>query len=122
MPPTLLTNVTTDMRVWAEEVFGPVFPIVTFKTEAEAIHLANDTLFGLGARVMSSDLDRAERVAGKIDSGTVALNLENRFAPMDPFGGYKNSGMGRERGIHGLRELCQIKVIHTRKTEPVVPA
>ena len=113
--PTLLGNVTPDMRVWKEEVFGPVYPMVTFKTEAEAEELANDTPYGLTARVMSGDKQRAERVAAQIDAGSVAINLEARFAPCDPFGGYKNSGIGRERGIHGLRELCQVKVIHNKK-------
>jgi acyl-CoA reductase-like NAD-dependent aldehyde dehydrogenase len=120
MPPTLLTNITPDMLVWNEEVFGPIFPIVTFKTEEEAIKLANDTAYGLTARVMSKDMQRAARVAGKIDAGSVALNLETRFAPTDPFGGYKNSGMGRERGIHGLRELCQIKVVQIHNSDTSV--
>jgi succinate-semialdehyde dehydrogenase/glutarate-semialdehyde dehydrogenase len=111
VPPTLLTNITKDMRVWKEEVFGPVFPVVTFKTEEEAVELANDTPYGLGARVMSADKQRLYRVASKIDAGSIGLNSENRFVPTDPFGGFKNSGMGRERGIHGLRELCQIKVL-----------
>lgn len=110
-PPTLLTNVTKNMRVWHEEVFGPVLPIVTFTTEEEAIALANDTMYGLGARVMSDDEHRAERVAAQIDAGSISLNYENRFLPANPFGGYKHSGMGRERGIEGLREMCQIKVI-----------
>jgi acyl-CoA reductase-like NAD-dependent aldehyde dehydrogenase len=114
-PPTLLSNITTDMRVWKEEVFGPIFPMVTFKTEEEAINLANDTAYGLGARVISQDLKRAERVASKIDAGSIALNYEARFLACDPFGGYKNSGIGRERGIHGLQELCQIKVIQVSK-------
>jgi succinate-semialdehyde dehydrogenase/glutarate-semialdehyde dehydrogenase len=114
-PPTLLTNITKDMRVWKEEVFGPVFPIVTFKTEAEAIELANDTPYGLGARVMSGDTARALRVAGKIDAGSILINLETRLTAADPFGGYKDSGLGRERSIHGLRELCQLKAIQDRK-------
>lgn len=118
-PPTLLTNITPDMRVWHEEVFGPIFPVVTFKTEDEAIALANDTNYGLTARVVTADTERAERVAGKIDAGTVSLNAENRFLACDPFGGYKNSGMGRERGLRGLQELCQVKVIQTRKDSPV---
>lgn len=117
VPPTLLTNVSKDMRVWKEEVFGPVFPVVAFKTEEEAVALANDTPYGLTARVMSGDKNRAARVASKIDAGSVALNMEMRFAPCDPFGGYKNSGMGRERGIHGLRELCQIKVVQARNEQ-----
>lgn len=114
-PPTLLTDVTPDMRVWNEEVFGPIFPIKTFKTEDEAVALANDTSYGLGARVISEDIKRAERVASKIDAGSIAINYENRFLACDPFGGYKNSGMGRERGIFGLRELCQVKVIQNSK-------
>lgn len=114
-PPMLLSNITTDMRVWNEEVFGPIFPIVTFRAEEEAINLANDTVYGLGARVMSEDIKRAERVASKIDAGAIALNYEARFLACDPFGGYKNSGIGRERGIHGLQELCQIKVIQASK-------
>lgn len=109
--PTILTNVTKDMRVWKEEVFGPIYPVVTFKSEEEAVELANDTDYGLTSRVISTDIDRAHRVGSKIDAGSVAINTEARFAACDPFGGYKNSGMGRERGIHGLRELCQIKVI-----------
>jgi acyl-CoA reductase-like NAD-dependent aldehyde dehydrogenase len=95
-------------------VFGPIFPIVTFDTEEKAIRMANDTPYGLGGRVMSNDKKRAERVASKIDAGSIALNLEARFAACDPFGGYKNSGLGRERGISGLQELCQIKVIQTQ--------
>ncbi|MBN1915444.1 aldehyde dehydrogenase family protein [Candidatus Dojkabacteria bacterium] len=114
-PPTLLTGITPDMKVWYEEVFGPILPIVTFRAEKEAIKLANDTVYGLGARIISKDLARAKRVASKIDAGTIAINYESRFLACDPFGGYKNSGIGRERGIHGLQELCQIKVVQTSK-------
>lgn len=113
-PPTLLTHITKDMRVWHEEVFGPVFPIVTFKTEDEAVELANDTIYGLGARIITEDKKRAARVASRIDAGSVAINYEARFVACDPFGGYKNSGLGRERGVQGLHELCQIKVIQQR--------
>jgi acyl-CoA reductase-like NAD-dependent aldehyde dehydrogenase len=116
-PPTLLTNITKDMRVWHEEVFGPLFPVMTFKTEEEAVKLANDTVYGLGARVMSGDHQRAERVVAQIDAGSIAINYESRFAACDPFGGFKNSGIGRERGIHGLQELCQIKVVHNRNED-----
>ena len=114
-PATLLANVTKDMRVWQEEVFGPIFPMVAFKDEAQAIRMANDSAYGLGGRVMSNDVAKAERVASKIDAGSIALNLETRFVACDPFGGYKNSGLGRERGIHGLQELCQVKVIQAKK-------
>lgn len=113
--PTILTNITRDMRVWNEEVFGPVLPVVSFKTEEEAINLANDTSYGLGSRVYSKDLDRAKRVASKIKAGTVEINHVSRWLSCNPFGGFKNSGMGREHGVHGFRELCQIKVISMEK-------
>lgn len=110
-PPTLLGNITKDMRVWKEEVFGPVLPIKTFTTEQEAINLANDTSYGLGSRVISKDKKRAERVALQIEAGTVEVNKGDRWLLCNPFGGYKNSGMGREHGAIGFQELCQIKVI-----------
>ncbi len=109
--PTILTNVKREMRVWKEEVFGPVLPIVTFQTEEEAVTLANDTPYGLGAQVFSKDVDRAIRVANKINAGCVDVNEGNHWQPCTPFGGYKGSGKGREHGRHGFQELCQIKVI-----------
>jgi len=112
-PPTLLGNITKDMRVWKEEVFGPVLPIMTFATEQEAVDFANDTLYGLGSRVISNDKKRAERVASQIEAGTVEINKGDRWLLCNPFGGYKNSGMGREHGAIGFQELCQIKVIST---------
>ena len=99
------------MRVWQEEVFGPVLSIVSFKTEEEAIKLTNDTPYGLGARVLSKDLERAIRVTSRVEAGTVEINKGDRWLPCNPFGGYKQSGIGREQGIIGFRELCQIKVI-----------
>jgi len=113
--PTILTNITRDMRVWTEEVFGPVLPVIPFKTEEEAIVLANDTSYGLGSRVYSKDLERAKRVASKIEAGTVEINYISRWLPCNPFGGFKCSGMGREHGTVGFRELCQIKVISMEK-------
>jgi len=113
--PTILTDITKDMRVWTEEVFGPVLPIVSFKAEEEAIELANDTPYGLGSRVYSKDIERAKRVASKIEAGTVEINHGSRWLPCNPFGGFKSSGMGREHGIAGFRELCQIKVISMGK-------
>jgi len=109
--PTLLTHVTKNMKVWSEEVFGPVIPIVTFKTESEAVTLANDTIYGLGAVIFSQDVERASRVARLIDAGSIEINLANHWVAETPFGGYKFSGMGREHGIIGFRELCQMKVI-----------
>ncbi len=114
-PPTVLDNITKDMRVWTEEVFGPVLPVVTFNTEEEAIELANDTPYGLGSRVISKDEARAQRVATKLEAGTVEVNEGDRWLTCNPFGGYKNSGMGREHGHLGFRELCQIKVISSSR-------
>lgn len=110
-PPTLLTDVKPEMRVWHEEVFGPVLPIVTFKTDEEAVRLANDTSYGLGSRIYTGDLKKAQQIASKIQAGTVEINNVNRWLNCNPFGGYKNSGMGRELGTVGFRELCQIKVV-----------
>lgn len=114
-PPTIITDVSTQMRVWQEEVFGPVLPVVSFKTEEEAVKLANDTKYGLGSYIYTADKTRAARVAARIKSGMVAINSANYVVPQSPFGGYKQSGMGREHGVYGLRDLCQIKVVAADK-------
>jgi len=113
--PTLLTNINRDMRVWTEEVFGPVLSIIPFETEEEAVNLANDTTYGLGSIIFTKDKERAKRVASRIESGTVEINNVLHWFPRNPFGGYKKSGMGREHGTIGFRELCQIKVISMEK-------
>ncbi len=112
--PTLLTDVTTKMRVWQEEVFGPVLPIVPFKSEEEAVALANDTQYGLGSYIYTGNKKLAQRMASKIEAGMVSVNGANYVLPFNPFGGYKRSGMGREHGKYGLHELCQIKVVAVR--------
>jgi len=114
--PTILVDVTKDMRVWKEEVFGPALSVVKFNTEEEAIELANDTKYGLGSRVFTSDTEKARRVASKIEAGTVEINHASRWLKCNPFGGYKQSGMGREHGAAGFKELCQIKVISSDKS------
>jgi len=113
--PTLLSGVTTEMKVWKEEVFGPVLPIITFETEEEAINLANDTLYGLGSYVLTEDKEKAARVAGEIKAGMVSINGTLYLHPASPFGGYKQSGFGREHGKYGFHELTQIKVISSPK-------
>ncbi len=113
--PTILTDIDRDMRVWKEEVFGPVLPVIPFKTEDEAVMLANDTQYGLGSRIFCSDKEKARRIASRIQAGTVEINDVSRWIPQNPFGGYKKSGMGREHGIIGLRQLCQVKVIAEEK-------
>lgn len=113
--PTILTNISTDMTVWNEEIFGPVLPIIKFKTEEQAINLANDTIYWLGARVISKDLERAKRVASKINAWTVEINQANRWLSCNPFGWYKKSWMGREHWVIWFRELCQVKVVSMGK-------
>jgi acyl-CoA reductase-like NAD-dependent aldehyde dehydrogenase len=113
--PTLLTDVTREMRVWKEEVFAPVLSVISFDTEQEAIELANDTEYGLGSIVLSKDKERALRVARKIESGTVEINSANHWMPCNPFGGYKQSGIGREHGEAGFKELVQIKLLSVEK-------
>jgi len=112
--PTLLTNITPEMKVWSEEVFGPVLPIVSFKTEDEALQLANDTPYGLSAQVFTGDEERALRMASRIEAGMIQVNKGGLSPSCNPFGGYKLSGMGRENGKYGLREMCQIKTVITK--------
>lgn len=114
-PPTVLTNITREMRVWKEEVFGPVLPIVTYHTENEAIELANDTEYGLGGYIFTTNKARFESLASKVESGMVMMNNASYVAPPSPFGGCKSSGLGREHGRFGFQELCNIKVIATEK-------
>ena len=113
--PTLLTNIKKNMRVWQEEVFGPVLIAVPFKDEKEAIQLANDTNYGLGSIVFTKDKARAKRVISQIEAGNVEINNAIHWLPCNPFGGYKESGLGREHGEIGLQELCQIKLISEEK-------
>ena len=93
-----------------EEIFGPVLSILTYKNEAEAIRLANDSEFGLMAYVSSSNPERAGRVARQLQAGRVLINTLNHD-PLAPFGGYKQSGIGREGGIYGLKEFLEPKAI-----------
>ncbi len=113
--PTVLTNITFEMRVWKEEVFGPVLPVVTFKTEAEAVKLANDTIYGLGAFVYTTDKESYLRVAKQLQTGIVAHNNALYFSFSSPFGGYKASGNSRSGGIEGFHEVAQIKLVSEEK-------
>lgn len=113
--PTVLIDITDGMRVWKEEVFGPVLPIVKFKTEQEAIELANQTVYGLGSYVFTKNRERADRVASAIETGMVSVNGTNYIMPFNPFGGYKNSGLGREHGKYGFHEVTQIKIVAKNK-------
>ncbi len=113
--PTLLANINFDMRVWKEEVFGPILPIVTFKTEEEAIALANDTQYGLSAFVFTNSKERFRRVAGKLQAGAIGHNNALYFSPYSPFGGYKQSGNSRVCGVEGFHEVTQTKLVSEEK-------
>jgi acyl-CoA reductase-like NAD-dependent aldehyde dehydrogenase len=113
--PTLLTNINKEMRVWNEEVFGPVLPVISFKTENEALELANDTRYGLGSYVFSENKERLERVARQLETGMVSTNNVSYLQPCSPFGGYKDSGIGREHGKFGFHDLTQVKVVAEEK-------
>lgn len=108
--PTIFTGVSNDMTIAQEEIFGPVLSVITYKTEEEAIAIANDTVYGLHAYVSSSDIERAQRVAAQINAGRVAINTISHDA-LAPFGGFKQSGLGREGGLYGLEEQLEPKVI-----------
>ncbi len=108
--PTVFADVTPDMTIFREEIFGPVLSITTFSSEEEAIALANDSEYGLSGGVWSNDEARAIRVARLMRTGQVSIN-GGAFNVTAPFGGYKRSGLGRELGVHGLDEYLEIKSI-----------
>jgi succinate-semialdehyde dehydrogenase/glutarate-semialdehyde dehydrogenase len=112
-PPTVLDRVAPDSPILAEEIFGPVAPIVSFSDEADAIARANATEYGLMAYVFTRDLARGLRVAEALESGMVGLNRGLVSDPAAPFGGVKQSGIGREGGHHGLLEFCETKYVAT---------
>ena len=110
--PTIFTDVTDNMRIYKEEVFGPFVVIASFNTEEEAINRANDTTYGLGSAVFTKDIQKAHRVARKIEAGTVWINSSNDSDFRIPFGGVKQSGIGRELGEAGLEAYTNKKAIH----------
>ena len=109
--PTVLADVTTDMRLAQEETFGPVAPLFRFKDEAEAIRIANDTPYGLAAYFYTRDLPRAWRVAEALEYGMVGINEGIISTELAPFGGVKESGLGREGSHHGIEEFVELKYV-----------
>ncbi|KIK30595.1 hypothetical protein PISMIDRAFT_639074 [Pisolithus microcarpus 441] len=110
--PTIFTNVTRDMRIVQDEIFGPVLSVGRFKTEQEAIALANDTSYGLGAGLHSADASQCMRVSSALEAGTVWVNQYNILGNNVPFGGKKQSGIGRELGSYALEEYTEVKAVH----------
>lgn len=107
--PTIFTNVDNKMTLAQEEVFGPVLSIIPFDTEEDAIRIGNDTKYGLASGVWTTNLSRALRVSREIHAGTVWVNTYRAASVMAPFGGFKDSGFGRERGIVAMEEFLQTK-------------
>jgi aldehyde dehydrogenase (NAD+) len=109
--PTIFVNVNTKMTIAQEEIFGPVLSVITYKTEEEAVEIANDTIYGLSAYVSSRDIDNALQIASQIVSGRVLINTAINKETKAPFGGFKQSGIGRTSGAYGLAEYVEPKVI-----------
>jgi len=108
--PTVFANVSNDMTIAREEIFGPVLSIIPYDDEDDAIRIANDTPYGLSGYVSSGDIERARRVASRLRTGMVHINGADLEA-MAPFGGYKHSGNGREWGVHGMDEYLEVKSV-----------
>jgi acyl-CoA reductase-like NAD-dependent aldehyde dehydrogenase len=107
--PTVFTEVTNDMRIAREEVFGPVAALIRFRDEDDAVRIANDTSFGLAAGVWTNDLGRAHRMIKRLRAGTVWINNYRKVNYVAPFGGFGESGVGRENGVHAIDEYCEVK-------------
>ncbi|MEX2459553.1 MAG: aldehyde dehydrogenase family protein [Actinomycetota bacterium] len=114
LPPTILTGVSNDQRIAREEVFGPVLSVIPFADEAEAIAIANDTRYGLAGGLWTTNLSRAHRVAKAIRAGTVWVNTWLLVNPGTPFGGYKDSGLGREGGQQALHSYLETKNVYVQ--------
>jgi acyl-CoA reductase-like NAD-dependent aldehyde dehydrogenase len=112
--PTIFDGVTNDMRIAQEEIFGPVLPVITFADEDEALSLANDTEYGLVAGVFTDDIGRAHRFAREVDAGQIYINEWFAGGAETPFGGFKKSGFGREKGLEALEEYTQSKNVCAR--------
>jgi aldehyde dehydrogenase (NAD(P)+) len=110
--PTIFTNVSSRMRIYQEEVFGPFVVVARFSTEEDAIRMANETTYGLGSALFTTNLTRAHRVARRIEAGMVWINSSNDSDWRVPFGGVKSSGIGRELGEAGLAAYSNIKAVH----------
>ena len=114
--PTIFADVTNDMKIAQEEIFGPVLCVMKYSTVEEAIEIANDTVYGLTAGVWSRDVVKANEIATKLKAGTIWINEWHAFRNDAPFGGYKQSGLGRELGSQVFNEYTELKSIITSLT------
>jgi aldehyde dehydrogenase (NAD+) len=108
--PTVFSNVSNDMAIAQEEIFGPVLAIIPYEDEEDAVRIANDTIYGLAGGVWSGDEERAKRVARRMRAGQIEIN-GGAFNPAAPFGGYKQSGYGRENGPLSIEAFLQVKAL-----------
>jgi aldehyde dehydrogenase (NAD+) len=118
--PTILVDVTNDMRVVREEIFGPVLAIMPFDSEEEVVRLANDTEYGLAAGVWTTNLSRAHRMAARLEAGTVWVNTYRAMSPMSPRQGFKTSGVGIEHGTETIKEYTRLKSVWINTSEDAV--
>ena len=117
--PTIFSNVREDMKIMQEEIFGPVCSIAKFESEADVLRMANGTTYGLASAVHTKDLNTALRVSGGLKAGTVWINCYNLLHHQLPFGGYKESGIGRELGESALANYTQTKTVNMRMAGPL---
>jgi succinate-semialdehyde dehydrogenase/glutarate-semialdehyde dehydrogenase len=113
-PPTVLADVKPGMPAYDEELFGPVAAIIEAKNEGDAVRIANDTIFGLGGAVFTKDAARGERIARALEAGSTFVNSAVASDPRLPFGGIKESGYGRELGVHGIKEFVNVKTVYVK--------
>ena len=119
--PTVFSDVNDDMTIAKEEIFGPVMSIMKFKTVDEVIQRANNSNYGLGAGIVTKNLDNAIKISNALRAGTVYVNSYDVFDANTPFGGYKDSGVGRELGEYGLKNYLETKTVIMKRPDDSLP-